>query len=231
MRVYLGTCMIVTMSIALMSSFRADVIADQINPGVISVDDKPYGLTYGEWSARWWQWVLSKPVETNPLVDKTGELCAMDQEGPVWFLGGTWGFPKVERNCIIPSGVSILFPVYNGECSTAEYPDKKSYAELRDCVIDSNLKPGSQLLMNAKVDGNELKDLESYRIESKLFNVTLPKNNVFGITEGMTPSVADGWFIMLEPLSTGAHTIEFKALVRGPAQNFQTDATYHLVVE
>lgn len=230
MRVYLGTCMIVAMSIALMSSFRADVIADQINPGVVSVDEKPYGLSYGDWSARWWQWVLSKPEDTNPLVDKTGEFCAIDQKGPVWFLGGTWSFPKVERDCTIPSGVSILFPIYNGECTTAEYPNKKSYADLRDCVIDGNLKSGSQLFMNATVDGNVLKDLDSYRIESKLFNVTLPKNNVLGVTEGMTPGVADGWFIMLEPLSKGAHTIEFNSVVIGPEQNFQTHATYHLVV-
>ena len=230
---FLGTFVILITLLGLMEAFTVDIFADKVNPGVISVEEKPYGLTYGDWSAKWWQWVLSKPVEVNPLVDKTGEFCATDQEGPVWFLGGTWGFQEVDRNCTIPSGVSILFPVYNGECTTAEYPDKKSYSELRDCVIDGNLKPGNQLLMQAKVDGNNLNELESYRVESKLFNVTLPKNNVFGVTEGMTPGVADGWFIMLEPLSKGAHTVEFKAVVLGPTgvQNFLTHATYHLVVE
>ena len=70
-------------------------------------------------------------------------------------------------------------------------------------------------------------------MESQLFNVTLPANNVFGVKEGMTQAVADGWFIMLEPLPKGTHTLEFGAVVIKPTgeQNFQTDATYNLVVE
>src|SRR5947209_6336709 len=37
------------------------------NPGVVHPPcSKPYGLTYGEWSAKWWQWVYSIPVGTNP---------------------------------------------------------------------------------------------------------------------------------------------------------------------
>jgi hypothetical protein len=234
MNVYLGTCVtLVVLLTGIMGVFSAGVFADQVNPGVVSVLDKPYGQTYGDWSANWWQWVLSQPEEKNPLVDKTGELCATGQEGPVWFLGGTWGFPKVERNCTMPSGVAVLFPVYNGECSTAEEPTRKSYAELRECVIQGNLSPGSQLFMEAKVDGKELKNLENYRVESQLFNVTLPANNVFGVKEGITQAVADGWFIMLEPLSNGTHTLEFGAVVIKPTgeQNFQTHATYHLNVQ
>jgi hypothetical protein len=28
---------------------------------VFSADSKPYGLTYGEWTAKWWQWVYLIP--------------------------------------------------------------------------------------------------------------------------------------------------------------------------
>jgi hypothetical protein len=31
-----------------------DVQADSINAGVYSVNEKPYGLTYGDWTPKWW---------------------------------------------------------------------------------------------------------------------------------------------------------------------------------
>ena len=37
---------------------------------------KPYGQTYSEWAARWWQWALGQPISTNPVLDQTGENCA-----------------------------------------------------------------------------------------------------------------------------------------------------------
>ena len=44
---------------------------------VISPDtaEEQTGMTYGEWSAAWWQYVLSKSVKdpNNPLLDQTGE--------------------------------------------------------------------------------------------------------------------------------------------------------------
>ena len=83
--------------------FSKPAFADSVNPGVVSVEDKPYGQTYGDWSAKWWQWALSEPQENNPLFDETGELCSINQGGPVWFLGGAWGTPRAERTCTIPS--------------------------------------------------------------------------------------------------------------------------------
>ena len=37
-------------------------------------NEKPFGLTYGEWSAEWWKWLLSSPSESNPSTDKTGNI-------------------------------------------------------------------------------------------------------------------------------------------------------------
>jgi hypothetical protein len=36
---------------------------------VFPVNSKPYGLSYGEWSARQWQWLFSLPAEGHPLFD------------------------------------------------------------------------------------------------------------------------------------------------------------------
>jgi hypothetical protein len=81
-------------------------------------DSKPYGLTYEEWTAKWWQWAYSMPEEGNPMVDDTGEDCANNQAGPVWFLAGTGG-GAVTRECTIPSDKGILIPIINVECDSA----------------------------------------------------------------------------------------------------------------
>ena len=46
----------------------------------------PGGLSYQQWSAKWWQWVWSTPLFVNPLFDTTGLDCAVYQSrsGPVW---------------------------------------------------------------------------------------------------------------------------------------------------
>src|SRR4051795_351517 len=61
---------------------------------VLSPESKHYGRTYGDWSARWWQWALAIPVHSppfgdrigHPLFDLTGARCGVGQSGPVWFL-------------------------------------------------------------------------------------------------------------------------------------------------
>ena len=60
------------------------------------------GMTYGEWSAVWWQYVLSPPVSdpNNPLLDPTGAGCAVAQpsSSPVFFLVGTAGTGAATRD-------------------------------------------------------------------------------------------------------------------------------------
>lgn len=56
---------------------------------VLPVDSQAMtGKTYGEWSANWWQTVLSLPADENPLLDDTGATCALgqDPDSPVFFL-------------------------------------------------------------------------------------------------------------------------------------------------
>ena len=43
------------------------------------------------------------------------EKCAVDQEGPVWFLADQLG-GREERTCPIPAGKAVLIPLLTGEC-------------------------------------------------------------------------------------------------------------------
>ena len=72
--------------ITFLISFTEFVSAQSPNGDIFPIDSRPYNSTYGDWSAEWWIWALSTPEENNPVTDPTGEKCAINQEGPVWFL-------------------------------------------------------------------------------------------------------------------------------------------------
>ena len=69
---------------------------------------KPYGITYGQWTVKWWQWVFSLPAGVNPIIDKTGKYADASQPSDnVWFLAGKFSagedreFPN--RKCRVSS--------------------------------------------------------------------------------------------------------------------------------
>lgn len=205
------------------------VLADKYNPVVLPVDSNPYGHSYGEWSAKFWQWMLPIPTSENPLNDKDGSKCAVNQSGQVWFLPGFNGGP-VARTCMLPSGKSLVFAALTSECSYAEFPSLKSESDLRTCAINQDQGGVPQVTL----DGVSFNNYDNYRVQSPLFNFTYPKDNIFGAPAGNTQAVSDGWFFVLSPLQPGKHTLHFGGVVIGNpstgTQAFSLDVTYHLFV-
>jgi hypothetical protein len=209
-------------------SFTELVSAQSPNGEIFPIDSKPYNSTYGDWSAEWWKWALSIPEENNPVTDTTGEKCAINQEGPVWFLAGTTG-GSVNRECNIPAGKAILFSPLNIECSFAEFPAMKTEQELRDCAQ----WPGASV--KASIDGKNIEGIEQFEVQSPLFDVTLPESNIFGAPAGPTKAVSGGWWVLIKPLSPGNHQLSFGGSVVDNSttgtQSFATEATYNLNVK
>lgn len=201
-------------------------------PTAFPPETNQYGLTYGEWTARWWQWALSIPEDKNPVTDETGAHCMEGQSGDVWFLAGSFG-GMVERACEIPAGKAILFPLMNSECSFAESPDLTTESELRSCATSSN-DGVTELMTN--IDGVAMKesDLRNYRVQSPLFGVNFPEDNIYGVTAGPTQAVSDGYWVFLPPLSPGNHQIHFRGatvdFTIGSTNNFVTESKYHITV-
>jgi pterin-4a-carbinolamine dehydratase len=169
----------------------------------------PYGSKYESWIAKWSQWSFSLPLNNQPAFDYTGKLCSQNQTGPVWFLVGTFGYPVI-RECTIPVGTAILFPILNMVCTYAEYPNLKTEEQLKECA--SNIQNYTTDL-NVTVDGEELLDIEKYRIQSSLFNFTLPRDNVLNVDAQFTQAISDGYWIFLKPLAIGKHEIRFNGNV------------------
>ena len=66
-------------------------------------ETKPYGITYGQWTVKWWQWLTSIPTDTNPAADQNGKYAGVNQNNPhVWFIAGTSGGKTVNRKCRLP---------------------------------------------------------------------------------------------------------------------------------
>jgi hypothetical protein len=200
--------------------------ADNPNPGVLPVGSTAFGQTYGEWSAAWWNWAASQTLAKSAVADTTGANCGVGQSGPVWFLAGTTG-GFVTRTCTIPSDTAILFPIINGECSTAE-GNGTTDAELAACAKDLMDHVTAK---DASIDGTPLVNLDSYRVGSPLFTLRAVRNNAFGIPAGKTNSVAEGFWILLAPLSAGQHTIQFHGTAVFGTFTFEEGVTYNLTVQ
>ena len=209
---------------------RAQEDSGNSSPGVFPPDSKLYGLTYGEWTAKWWQWVYLMPEADNPMVDDTGKNCAKNQTGPVWYLAGTGG-GAVTRECTIPSDKAILIPIINVECDSTVDSSLDTEAELRACA---KADQDTVIAKEITLDGINIGNLDSYRFQSPLFNLTYPENNIAGVAPQTGKAVSDGFWILLEPLSPGSHEIHFKAALGDPTAigttNFALDVRYLLTV-
>jgi hypothetical protein len=166
------------------------------------VDSSPYGISYAEWTARWWQWILSIPKQTNPVYDKTGNNFIVNETHPVCFLPGS--IDVAVRNCTIPEGKAILLPTINYGATLADEPKIKSEFELQ-MLAKREIDVVSDLQVN--IDGTNLDKLEICRVRSSAFDVVLPQNNLFNGIPGKTKGTGDGYWLFLKPLSRGKHKI------------------------
>ena len=187
-------------------------------------------------TAQWWQYAISIPTSVNPLVDQTGANCMVGQRDPMWFLAGTFFGGMATRTCSVPAGETLFFPVINsvqintpGVCGQTGSLDVPALRALAAPLIDGATN------MSVKVDGKPVKSL--MRIKSDVFATTVPADNIFNAPCGgpgtvpagvYSPSVDDGYYALLKPLSVGNHTLHIHAEV--PSQSLVFDVTYDLVV-
>ena len=176
---------------------------------------KPYGLSYSEHIQDFWKWILAIPAKDNPFNDDTGEKCAIGQSNmnsSVFYLAPNGGGHS-DRTCNVPVGKGLIIPVMHVECSELESPGA-SHEELSDCCKGDQDKVNSLYL---KIDDKEYKydNLTKYRTHTEPFEATWPDQAIFGIEKGgISTVVADGWYIITEPVAKGNHTIHFKSSLR-----------------
>ena len=207
-------------------------------PFVFPVESSPFGNSYGDWSALWWQWAFAFPAGPgHPLFDETGADCGVGQAGQVWFLGGVFNVSgSATRNCTVPAGKGLFFPIINVECSNVE-GNGTDAVQLRTCADSFAALAQNVSLV---IDGSSF-STQRLRMPSPTFDFTLPAGNILGAAAGTcivdgggicqtNHSVSDGFYAMVAPLSPGQHMIHFAGTFAAPI-NFTLDITYHLTVQ
>lgn len=194
--------------------------------------------TYAEWSARWWEWSFTAPVSSHPLLDLTGEDCAVGQTYDVWMLGGSFG-EDATRTCTIPKGKPVFFPIMNTHADNCGSPPEEVVdgptlegwaTESVEGLVDAHLTVDD-------LDYPDLASLAAFRTPAAEFSYEVaggaeglfdylygPYGYSFGGTcEG---AYGDGYYVAVE-LPKGEHTIAFGAA----KETWSLSITYHLTVE
>ncbi|MGA7367951.1 MAG: hypothetical protein WBX01_02395 [Nitrososphaeraceae archaeon] len=191
-----------------------NISKESISDFIFEQDSHPYNLTYADWTAKWWQWAYFVPADKDPSYDDTGKYCSENQKAPVWFLTLSFGHPAT-RSCYIPQNTALLVTLLNSECSYAEYANLTNEFELRDCAKEQQDHVVSPM---ASINGIKIPNLENYRIQSSLFNFTLPANNILDLPAQTTQAVSDGNWLFLKPLPPGNYDLKLKGNI-APSNN------------
>jgi hypothetical protein len=230
-------CVALLVGVALVGTGAAAATAAA--PGRVVIP--PQQENYGQLGVLWWKWVLSIPAAQNPLFDATGADCAVGQNGGRWFLAGTPG-GVVTRSCTVPEGKKIFFPIVAVEndypCPDPTFQPAPGQS-LKDFLTNGTASiPGAVTMVNtaadlqASLDGTSIPILSAYRGTSNMYSFAGDPSltPVFDpcITGSQQKAVSDGYWLLLAPLSTGQHTLQFGGSLFG---NPPESATYDLTVQ
>ena len=185
----------------------------------IAADEIVFDRSQAEWSEAYLQWIATFSRDGSPIADTTGARCAAKQDGDVWFLAMSDGTQPVERACVVPAGKTLFVPVASTmERSGNREPDCDSMARI---AADNIAHRVSRLALT--IDGQAVDNLESHRLATR---------ECFALGLHQVPriaaktAVADGYYVMLQPLPAGSHTIAVGARF----DNTTLSTTYRLDV-
>jgi hypothetical protein len=205
-------------------------------PNIAPPGSRPYGLSYEDHVTNFWKLMLSLPIENNPLEDETGEICTYGQNtsnSSIFYLTANAGGVS-EKTCRIPSGLGLFIPVITVTASDEENPGA-TLDELRQ-IAKNDQDHVTSLYLTINGTEFEFEDLKGFRTHTNEFEVIYPKNALDGATPGPATVVADGFYVITEPLAPGNYNIQFKGSIVCLAVDcieptFATDNKFNLIVE
>ena len=187
-----------------------------------SKDEHPFGISYSDWVAKFWNWDFSIPIDsqTNTLAGLKDNGCLMHKDNSMVMLvdtaaGGIW-----KQKCTISRTEGILIPIWTGECDQAlKGFDSYSFKQLSECAraYDLGIVKGQ-----VKVDDTPVATLDAIdyktnvmnnvtEVYTKQFNAIVPKeSHLISERYGTFPAAAHGWFVFLKPLQPGNHVVYYQ---------------------
>ena len=167
--------------------------------GAVNAGELVLEKTLEEWAKEMVEW-MNSPIDQNAV-----ELddCNVGQGDDVFFLQNTWIGQSMIQECTIPAGAYILaFP--GGGFGFNTEPDETPEG-LRAFGRQMGQFFNDPLIT---VDGKSIPVGPSAWVDPEPFEYMVPENNIFGgYPAGPVTAHFGGWFVMLEPLAAGEHTI------------------------
>jgi hypothetical protein len=191
-------------------------------------------------AAQWWQWALAEPISDNPILDPTGQFAAVNQRGRVWFLAGSNQGTPIIRTITVPAGKALFFPIVNifdvengiGVPGGIKVVVPKVQQPLQVAQAMVSLIIATATGLSCQVDGSPLQITAANLEQSTPFSVFLPANSIVGnppVPAGVYfPFIDSGYYVLLNPLSAGPHTIHFAGSITYFSPPFSLDVTYNI---
>lgn len=195
---------------------------------VFPISSKPFGFTYGEWSAKWWQWLFSIPRSRNPAFDRTGDYAHINQVYPnIFFLcqtyEGTMGTMPI-RTVTLPSCTAVFMPIINW--ISILHHDGESDQELVE-IADQRMDVIENLYLS--INGTIVdRGLEKFRVRSQFFDIVLPEDNIISSQAITLRAVSDGYWLFFEPIKSGTKLTSIASCSSGQTK---IGVTYNLLTQ
>ena len=93
-----------------------------------------------------------------------------------------WNLVPINRKCTIPAGKAIFFPILEKEDSLIEDLDLKTEEELKKRSREATDK---LIHMEVTINGEKVHRLKNYRVQSEVFDLTFPEDNVYDLRPGL----------------------------------------------
>ena len=187
---------------------ESDATSQPSSP-VLAPDATVAGVSQSQYSARWWQWANRQPYDAKPYKDPTGEACAVDQSGPVFFLAGTDGSGPFHRRCVVPAGKHLFMPIIN--ILATNRPGAGYRCE--QLVASSGANNEYLTQTDIRIDGVPVTHVGRYRQQTPDCFDAFPGN---ADARDYFPAASDGYWLMIAPLRPGSHTISVHAKYNNP---------------
>jgi len=214
--------------------FGLSLVTATAGADVVAPSDPIAGNSQADLSWRWWQWAIDTRTADDPVSDPTGSQGFRGDQGDYFFLAGSYSGDPVTRSLTIPAGRTLFLPLVNAFIDNlspfGEPPTDYTSDELRD-FITPFIDTVTGLYLT--IDGVSITGLDAHRQQSPFsYTVTDPDNFLTRIGydptngSGVYPATvslafADGYYVGIQPLSPGRHTLRFGGQADGVTQNIE----------
>jgi hypothetical protein len=169
----------------------------------------PLGRSWETWIELWCKWYYGdrlKYATTDKMCTKwtqekeSQELCFL----PKILINASE--EKIEYETNVPKGRLLFLPLINNLIDFHNHPNLQTESEL--CLY-SKSEIDNQTIVFLSIDGNQIKEIQQYRLRSNLFNIILVDHN--NPTQKIeTQAISEGYWIFLHSLPLGRNKIFFK---------------------